>query len=75
VEGQPLFSPAGVPRDVLTRLNVEVGRGLQRNDIRDLLASQGAEPVPGSVDEFSNFVRAELAKWAKVVAGAGLKVD
>jgi len=48
---------------------------LQRPDTKELLAKQGAEPVPGSVDQFTAFVRGDLAKWAKVVTALGLKVD
>jgi tripartite-type tricarboxylate transporter receptor subunit TctC len=70
-----LFSPAGVPRDVLLRLNAEVTRDLQRPDIQELLAKQGAEPVPGSVDQFTALVHDELAKWAKVVKASGIKID
>ncbi len=70
-----LFTTAKVPRDVLVKLNAEVARGLQRNDMRELLASQGADSMSGSVDEIEGLVRTELAKWAKVVAGLGLKVN
>lgn len=70
-----LFSPAGVPREVLTRINTEVTGRLQRPDIKENLAQQGAEPVPGSVEQFGTFVRDEQTKWAKVVAAEGLKVD
>ena len=69
-----LFSPAGVPRDILVHLNTEINRGLQLPTIKDNLAQQGADPMPGSVDQYAAFVRNELAKWAKVVAAAGLKV-
>lgn len=70
-----LFSPAGVPRDVLVRVNAEVTQGLQRPDIQALLTKQGAEPLPGSVDQFAAFVRNDLAKWARVVKASGIKVD
>jgi len=70
-----LFTTAKVPRDVLVKLNAEVARGLRRNDISELLAGQGAEPMSGSVDEIDAFARFELAKWAKVVAGLGLKLN
>lgn len=39
------------------------------------LAQQGADPMQGSVDQYAAFMRNELAKWAKVVAAAGLKVE
>lgn len=70
-----LFSPAGVPRDVLVQLNTEINRGLQSPAIKDILAQQGADPMRGSVDQYAAFVRNELAKWTKVVAAAGLKVE
>ena len=70
-----LFSPAGVPRDILVQLNTEINRGLQSPAIKDILAQQGADPLQGSVDQYAAFVRNELAKWAKVVAAAGLKVE
>ncbi|MEK7876243.1 MAG: tripartite tricarboxylate transporter substrate binding protein [Pseudomonadota bacterium] len=70
-----LFTTAKAPRDVLVKLNDEIARGLQRNDTRELLASQGADSMSGSVDEIEALVRTELAKWAKVVAGLGLKVN
>ena len=70
-----LFSPAGVPREVLVRVNAEVTQGLQRSDIQAMLTKQGAEPLPGSVDQFTAFVRDDLAKWAKVVKASGIKVD
>ena len=70
-----LFTTAKVSRDIRMKVNSEVVRGLQRNDIRELLVAQGAEPFPGSVDEIEAFVRAEQVKWGKVVAALGLKVD
>ncbi len=70
-----LFGPAGVPREVLARINAEVTRGLQRSDNKELLAKQGAEPMPGSVDEFTAFVLSDVAKWAKVVKTSGIKID
>ena len=60
---------------MLVKLNAEVVRGLQRNDTRELLATQGADSMSGSVDEIAALVRSELAKWAKVVSGLGLKVN
>jgi len=70
-----LFSPAGVPRDILVHLNTEINRGLQSPAIKDNLAQQGADPMQGSVDQFASFVRNDLAKWTKVVMAAGLKVE
>jgi tripartite-type tricarboxylate transporter receptor subunit TctC len=70
-----LFAPAMVPKDILTRLNAEVVKGLQSPDMRDRLRSLGATPGGGSPDQFAAFFRNEVAKWAKVVKRAGVKLD
>ena len=69
------FAPAGTPRDVVLKLNGEVVRVMQAPDIEKRLASLGAKFSPWSPDEFSAFVKAEIAKWAKVVKEAGIRVD
>lgn len=56
-------------------LDTEINRGLQSPAIKDILVQQGADPMQGSVDQYAAFVRNELAKWAKMVAAAGLKVE
>jgi len=56
-------------------MRFQINRGLQSPAIKDILAQQGADPLQGSVDQYAAFVRNELAKWTKVVAAAGLKVE
>jgi tripartite-type tricarboxylate transporter receptor subunit TctC len=70
-----LLAPAGTPRPVIERLNREVTRALESQDIRDKLQGQGAEPMPGSPERFAEFMRAEMQKWAPVVKQAGVKLD
>jgi len=70
-----IFAPAGVPQPAVQRLNAEFVRALQQPDLRQRLASQGAEPLTSTPDEFAAYLRAEIDKWAKVVKAAGMKAD
>ena len=70
-----IFAPAGTPRDVVTKLNVETIRVMQAPDIRKRLVNEGAKFTPMSPDEFGAFVKAEMTKWAGVVKEAGIRVD
>jgi tripartite-type tricarboxylate transporter receptor subunit TctC len=68
-------APGGTPKDVVARLNQEIGRMLGSADMRERLAHEGAEVMGGSPDRFGAFYRAEIAKWAKVIKAAGIKLD
>ena len=70
-----LLAPAGTPGELVLRLNAEVGRTLRAPDARERLYSIGAEPLSQSPDEFGAFIAAEVAKWAKVVRTAGIKIE
>jgi len=62
-----LLGPADLPRDIVNKLHAEVVRALKTPEIRDKLAGQGADPVGNTPEEFAAYLRAETAKWAKVV--------
>lgn len=62
-----MFAPAGTPKEIIARLNGEIHRILATDEMKQRLANEGAEPVPMSADDFSAFVRNEIAKWTKVV--------
>ena len=66
---------AGVPQPVVQRLNAEFVKALREPDLRQRLASQGAEPLTSTPDEFAAYLRSEIDKWGKVVRAAGMKVD
>ena len=70
-----LLAPAATPAAIVTRLNAEVAKSLQSADVREKLAAQGAEPMPGTPQAFASFMREEMAKWAPVVKQAGVKLD
>ncbi len=70
-----LLAPAGTPREIVLRLNAEVARALREPDARERLYSIGAEPMSNTPEEFAAYINAEMAKWAKVVKAAGIRVD
>ena len=70
-----LLSPRGTPREIVTRLNRETVRIVQLPDVREKLAAQGAEPLTGTPEEAGEFIRREVARWAKVVKAANIRLD
>ena len=70
-----LLAPAGTPKAIVSRLNAEVTKALQSDEVREKLLAQGADPMPGSPEAFAAFMREEMAKWAPVVKQAGIKLD
>ena len=70
-----LVAPAGTPRDTLQRLNQAFVAALNSPEVRTRFAGLMAEPVPTSPEQFGGFMRAELAKYEKVVKASGAKVD
>jgi tripartite-type tricarboxylate transporter receptor subunit TctC len=70
-----MFAPAGVPADVVEKINRDVNRALREPDVRDRMAALGAEAMPMTPAEFDKFVRTEMDDAAKVVKAAGIKVQ
>jgi tripartite-type tricarboxylate transporter receptor subunit TctC len=70
-----LMATHGTPRPILDKLNAEINKVLGSADVRETWAKQGAFPMGMSVDAFDKFLRADIAKWAKVVRASGAKVD
>jgi len=70
-----LMGPAGLPRDVVTKINREVNRILALPDVKEKLDQVGAEDGGGTPEQFAEFMRTEIAKYTKIVKDAGLKLD
>ncbi len=70
-----LMAPAGTPPEIVARLNREVDRILTLPDVKEKLNTVGAEDGGGSPEQFGKFVRDEIAKYARVVKEAGVKLD
>ena len=70
-----LFAPAGTPADIVRRWNGEVMRIMKSPDIQARLPGEGARFSPNTPEQFGEFVKAEIAKWAPVVKASGARVD
>jgi tripartite-type tricarboxylate transporter receptor subunit TctC len=70
-----VLAPAKTPKWVLARLNGEIARVLQLPDIKERLLALGAEPAPTTPEGFDAHIRAEVAKYHKIVRDAGIKPE
>lgn len=72
---QGLFAPAGLPREVLARLNTEVVKALEAPDIKEFFGSQGFLVGGSTPEQFRALIEAEVPKWGQVIKAANVKVD
>lgn len=70
-----MFAPAGLPPALLTRLNTDLVKVLRLPELKEYFAPQGQEMVGDSPEHFGETVKAEVAKWAKVIKQIGLQID
>jgi tripartite-type tricarboxylate transporter receptor subunit TctC len=70
-----LVAPAGVPDAIVNKLSAEVATILARPEVRDRLTAAGTEPQSMTPQEFAGFIAGEQAKWRKLIADVGLKVN
>lgn len=70
-----VFVPAATPKDTISRIHTEMARALKQPDVREKLASQGAEAVGNSPEELERFVRSETAKYAQLVKASGVRTE
>ena len=70
-----VLTVAGTPREIVRRLNTEMVKILSSAEIKERFGKMGVEVVAGSPDQFSQFLKSEVARWAKVIQDAGIKAD
>ena len=70
-----LFAPARTPPAFIAKINRDVVAILQSPAMRASLLDQGAEPVPGTPEEFAAFIKSETLKWERVIKTAGIKPE
>ena len=70
-----IVAPAGTPRAIVERLNGEIKNAVAAPDVKAKLADLGFGAVASSPDEFGDRIKFEIAKWAKVIKDANIKVD
>jgi tripartite-type tricarboxylate transporter receptor subunit TctC len=70
-----VWGPPALPRDIVNRLAAEVTKAVKSPEMQEKLASQGFLPKGSTAPEFAAYVRDEIAKYAKIVKDANIKVD
>ena len=78
IEGESWFAvlvPAGTPKEIITLLNHEIVKIIALPDMKERLATLGYEPVANTPDACAAQLRAELAKWTKVIRAAGIRAE
>ena len=68
-------APAGVPKDIVVRLNTEFNKALQTADVKKKLSDQGADVLGGSPEQFGALIKSDIARWAPIVKESGAKLD
>ena len=67
------LAPAGTPSSIVQGLNRDINAILARTEVKDMLLAQGFEPAGGSIEEFRQFIRAEIKQYAALIQAAGIK--
>jgi tripartite-type tricarboxylate transporter receptor subunit TctC len=68
-----IMAPKGTPKEIVDRLNAEIGKIIAKPAVKEAWAKQGAVPMTMTPDQFGEFLTSDIAKWAKVIDKAGLK--
>ena len=69
------FAPAGTPRAIINKLNVEIVKALKSPEISAQLSEQGADLIASSPEEFDAYLKNEMKKWSKVIESAGIRAN
>ena len=72
VQWSGIFAPTGTPAEIVGKLNRQINEILTLPDVRERLAKLGVDPAGGTSQQFVAFTAAEVRKWAKVIALAGI---
>ncbi len=68
-----LLAPKGTPPAIIAKLSAAANEALKTEEVRTALKRQGTDPVGGTPEEFSDFIRADIEKWTAVLASAGAR--
>ena len=66
------LAPAGTPKDIAAKLNVEINKALAAEDVRAKLFAAGIDIQGGTPERFADYIKGEVVKWAKVTKDAGI---
>jgi tripartite-type tricarboxylate transporter receptor subunit TctC len=70
-----VIGPAGMPREIVERMNGELAKVVSSAEIKEFFATQGATPVTSTPEQFAAHMRTDIVKLAKAVKASGAKAD
>ena len=70
-----MLAPAGTPREIVAKLNGEIGKLVRTGEVKKLLTPTGMEPDPDTPEQFGAYIKADYDKWGKVVRDSGATVN
>jgi tripartite-type tricarboxylate transporter receptor subunit TctC len=70
-----VMAPSGVPKPIIEKLHAEIVKAMHSPDVLNRFAQEGLEVVTSTPDEFAQMIRDDVAKWAKVIKRAGIRLD
>ncbi len=70
-----VLAPAGTPAAIIARLNREFLAALKNNELRQRLIPEAFEPIGTTPEYFGDYMKSEIARWAKLVKATGTKID
>jgi tripartite-type tricarboxylate transporter receptor subunit TctC len=70
-----IVGPAGVPRDVVTKMSVDINKALKDPALRKKLADQGADVEGSTPEQFAKLIRDDIVRWGVAVKESGAKID
>ena len=70
-----VVAPKGTPKDIVQKLNLEIGRALEDLEFARQISTMGIDPLGSTPDEFTAFLRKEIPRWKQAVQDADVKVE
>jgi len=70
-----IVAPAGTPKAIIDKMSTEIAKILAMPDVREKLLSQDAEPLISTPEQFAVLMKADMARYAKVIKAAGIKIE
>jgi tripartite-type tricarboxylate transporter receptor subunit TctC len=74
VQWYGIVGPAGLPADVVRRLNDEINQQLATPGLRERLSGEALEPMPMTPEQFAGYMRADIARWSALAKARGIEI-
>ena len=75
IQWSGVLAPVRTPRTIVGKINAEIDRLLKLEDVAQRLGNLGVDPAGGSPEQFAAYLRAETAKWSRLIRETGLRVE